>query len=468
MNIRVLLVSTDVVGQAMAGPGIRAWELARALAPRFEVTLAVPGTSDRDPAGFRLLSYAWGQPGALRAALAAADVLDGQGCVFEAHPELLATGLPLAIDLYDPLLIEGLDLYASADLATAEARHARYQALTDAQLRRGDFFFCATEAQRDYWLGALTAAGRITPALARAADRDLRMLIDLVPSGIPVDPPAPGAPALRGVHPAIGRDDVLFLWAGGLWDWFDPLVLVRAAAAVAADCPRLRIGFFAGARPNPLGEPFTTRKRAEAQALAAELGVFGRSVIFLDAWVPYDARGAYLAEADAGVSAHLPGVETHFAFRTRMLDYVWARLPVICTAGDSLGEAYARAGAGLLVPPHDPEAWATALRRLYADAGLRAACRAAADRLADQLTWPEVARPLAAFCEAPRRSPAALPIIDQRITAFEQVLAQREAQIADLSARAAWLEGQARAARRALDAVANGRVMRILRHFGRK
>ncbi len=39
-----------------------------------------------------------------------------------------------------------------------------------------------------------------------------------------------------------------------------------------------------------------------------------RSVIFLEQWVPYAERGAYLAEADVGVSAHLAGVETHFAF----------------------------------------------------------------------------------------------------------------------------------------------------------
>ena len=28
---------------------------------------------------------------------------------------------------------------------------------------RGDFFVCASERQRDYWLGMLAAEGRITP-----------------------------------------------------------------------------------------------------------------------------------------------------------------------------------------------------------------------------------------------------------------------------------------------------------------
>ena len=41
----VLIVSHDVVGARMAGPGIRYWELGRVLAQHCRVTLAVPGLS---------------------------------------------------------------------------------------------------------------------------------------------------------------------------------------------------------------------------------------------------------------------------------------------------------------------------------------------------------------------------------------------------------------------------------------
>ena len=192
-----------------------------------------------------------------------------------------------------------------------------------------------------------------------------------------------------------------------------------------------------------------------------------RAVIFLDEWVPYAARGAYLAEADVGVSAHLPGLETHFALRTRLLDYLWARLPVICTAGDSLGERFAGGGMGGLVPPHDLDGWVAAIRRLHDDPALRAACRAAADSLAAEFTWDRVARPLAAFCARPSRSPSSQPAASERMAELERALAQRDAQVADLEARAAWLEDQAHAARRELAAVQNGRLMRLLRWLSR-
>lgn len=423
---RILFVSTDLVGPAMAGPGIRAWELAHALARHCQVTLAAPDRA-APPASTAVHTrpYRLGQAGALDAALAQADVVVGQGFVFEQHPELLACDLPLAIDMYDPLIIEGLALYAGADLAAAEAQHARYQALTEAQLRRGDFFFCATAAQRDYWLGALTGVGRITPASVRATDRALLQLIDLVPSGIDPTPPQLAAPALRGTHPALGPDSVIALWAGGLWDWFDPQIVVRAVAALRDECPTLRLVFFAGARPNPHGAPFTTHNHAEAQALAAELGLLDRSVVFLERWVPYAERGALLADADIGVSAHLPGIETHFAFRTRLLDYLWARLPVVSSTGDSLGAGLAQAGCATLVPPHDLAGWVAALRQLALDPARRQAMRTAAERYAGEWVWEKIAQPLAQFCAEPYRIPSSTPAADWRVAALEAALAER-------------------------------------------
>ena len=61
------------------------------------------------------------------------------------------------------------------------------------QLRAGDCFLCATERQRDMYLGALLAAGGVAPALADA-DPTLRGLLRVVPFGLPGEPPAPTPP----------------------------------------------------------------------------------------------------------------------------------------------------------------------------------------------------------------------------------------------------------------------------------
>ncbi len=35
-------------------------------------------------------------------------------------------------------------------------------------------------------------------------------------------------PAIKGVVPGIGPDDKVILWGGGIYNWFDPLTLLRA------------------------------------------------------------------------------------------------------------------------------------------------------------------------------------------------------------------------------------------------
>jgi len=56
----------------------------------------------------------------------------------------------------------------------------------------------------------------------------------------------------------------------------------------------------------------------------------------------------------------------------------------------------------------------------------------------------------------------------QQVSELQRALAQREARIVDLEARARWLDEQSRAARRALAAVENGRMLRILRWLSTK
>jgi hypothetical protein len=146
------------------------------------------------------------------------------------------------------------------------------------------------------------------------------------------------------------------------------------------------------------------RMAAETQALADELGLTGTHVFFNEGWVDYDDRQNYLLESDVGVSTHLDHVETAFSFRTRVLDYVWASLPVVATAGDALAELIELEALGISVPPGDVDALEAALFRLLDDSELRARCREQLARVAPRYHWSETLRPLVEFCRAPRRA----------------------------------------------------------------
>jgi glycosyltransferase involved in cell wall biosynthesis len=143
-----------------------------------------------------------------------------------------------------------------------------------------------------------------------------------------------------------------------------------------------------------------------AVRLAEELGVRDRTVFFNFGWVPYAERAAYLLEADVGVSAHLETVEARFAFRTRVLDYLWARLPVVATRGDALADLVRDRGLGHTVDYGDVDGWAAAVESLLDAAdGERAARRAAFGAARAEFLWPRVVEPLARLVSGPPSPP---------------------------------------------------------------
>jgi len=143
----------------------------------------------------------------------------------------------------------------------------------------------------------------------------------------------------------------------------------------------------------------------DAVALADELGLAGTNVFFNKDWVEYGDRQNYLLEADIGVSTHLDHVETEFSFRTRLLDYLWASLPIVATSGDSLAALIETSAIGLTVPPGDVDALEDALFRLLDDEELNRSCRTAIERVVPRYQWSTVLEPLLEFCRAPSRAP---------------------------------------------------------------
>jgi hypothetical protein len=117
--------------------------------------------------------------------------------------------------------------------------------------------------------------------------------------------------------------------------------------------------------------------------------------------VPYDQRARYLVEADLGVSTHCDHLETHFSFRTRMLDYIWAGLPIVCTRGDFFAGVVESRGAGLTVPPGDVTALSRAIADLLDDPAKTTDARARLQALREELRWSTVVAPLARYCAQP-------------------------------------------------------------------
>jgi glycosyltransferase involved in cell wall biosynthesis len=391
----VLVVTLDVLAERMAGPAIRAWQLAEQLSREHEVVLASTKPLGLPPG---VLDVRHAEADGLVELVEWCEVLVFQGFVLQQYPFLAREDRIVIVDAYAPLYLEQLE-QAKALGPVAHAHVVRGGVDTiNAQLARADFVMCASEKQRDLWLGTLGALGRINPS-TYTDDPTLRRLVDVVPFGLPATPPRRLAPAVKGVVPGIGVADHLVLWGGGVYEWFDPLTLLRAMALLADERPDIKLFFLGLVHPNPdVGE---MDMAGAARRLSGDLGLTGKTVFFNETWVPYGRRGDYLLEADVAVSTHLDHVETAFSFRTRVLDYLWAAAPMVLTRGDALGDLVGERGAGLVVPPADPEALRNALLAVLEPTQARR-CSEVARQLARQYEWEHAARPLLEWMAAAR------------------------------------------------------------------
>lgn len=386
---RLLIICPDQTGPRMAGTAIRSVEIARALARDVDVTLAVPDGSARLPGD--LVQVRVPSESALPPLVAAADVV-----LIAGRAELMtAIRKPLVVDLYDPFIFSDLEFYGEG-YTRSGGRPLLALRWLQHHLANGDLFLCASAVQRSFWLGMLAAAGRLNRA-NYAADHGFDELLAVVPFGISETRPAHDRQVAKGVIPGIDAGDKVVLWAGGLWNWFDPLVLIRAMHALRERRPDVKALFLGVRHPNPAIGAMEMADRA--RALARDLGLEGRSVFFVD-WVPYDDRQNYLLESDVGVSLHQPGVEAQFAFRTRVLDYLWAGLPMLLSRGDELAALVEAHRLGRLVPEGDADAVRDALVALLdAPADPDREARLAAVRA--DLAWSRVVAPLRRFCARP-------------------------------------------------------------------
>lgn len=394
MSVRpaVLVVAPAGTGDRPGGTGIRALELARALSGVAEVSLAVEGDAPATVAGLPCTAFARNQPGALEAPARAADVVVATPHWPRVTHILRRSGARLVFDLYVPEALELLPGFPGqrGSLRRVLGEYA-VDRLVDA-LRTGDQFICASERQRDLWLGVMLAERLLDPA-RHDHDPSLRSLIGVVPFGIPEEPPEEGRSA-RDRFEAIGPRDEVILWNGGIWPWLDAPTAIRAMPALLEQRPSARLVFMGAAHQVP-----AQRATEQAVAVAEDLRLLGTHVLFNDEWVPYADRGGWLLDAACAVSCHRDQPETRFSFRTRLLDCLWARLPVVCTAGDDLGDLVERRELGGVAPAEDPAAVAAELARVLADG--REAYTGRLAEAAGEYTWPRVAATLAEMIRVP-------------------------------------------------------------------
>jgi glycosyltransferase involved in cell wall biosynthesis len=406
---RVALLSSEPIRPRMAGIGIRYLEFARRLAAAGLETVLLSPAAAAESAGLTLPGVELCRYDSRRLAeqLTGCHAAVAQGQLAN-DLVLAAPELPAALDLYDPWMVENLAYLSTLGLDPYRNDHATWLL----QMSRGDFFLCSSEDQRAFYLGFLTALGRVNPELV-ARDPDLRSLIDVVPFGVPEELP-PYRPYLPPRPP--GEKRLLF---GGLYDWYDPWTLLAALDGSDGALDRHGWVLLLIHNPNP-GTP--QHLFGEVEAWCRRRGWWGTRVRAIE-WAPVERRYDLLRDVDLLVAPHRPSLETRLSLRTRFLDALAAGCPVVTTEGGAMSRLLRDHGAGWVVPPGDAVALAGAIGEALGAgggpappaaggsappaAGLSAppaaAWRQGAAALLASFRWEQALAPLLRFCREPRR-----------------------------------------------------------------
>ncbi|MDQ2785423.1 MAG: hypothetical protein M3Y58_10530 [Chloroflexota bacterium] len=428
---RLLIITGEPVGPLMSETALRAWELATVLAREFRTTLAAPAPVPSDSPGFFIAAIPPASEGyaALTDLIRAHDVIVAQALPLPALPAGEMAEKYLVVDLCRPWIIEHLEAHHARQPADEQSWLARDLIAINGLLAAGDFFICPAETQRAFWLGALAHTGRLTETVYSRAP-DGRALIDVVPYGIPTQPPPKQTKALKGAMPGIGPNDFVALWGGGLWHGLDPLVLIHATARLRdVDYP-IRAVMLDTPPPATLdgGGPALPSLRDIVRQRSDELRLTGTHVFFPDGPVPYAERVEYLLEADVSISLQRSSLEARFAFRTPVLDALWAGIVPVASDGDTMADLLRGYDAGRVVPPGDDAALAVTLANLIDNPYERRLLAARGHALGQLFTWEMVAQPLVAFCHQPTKG-ARVPgfiaaDLQERVNELERTLFQ--------------------------------------------
>jgi glycosyltransferase involved in cell wall biosynthesis len=302
----------------------------------------------------------------------------------------LRTETPRFLDLPGDLAAEAqLRGERDGDAAVRDAL-----AVLSLALSAGDAFGVVGPSQRMALLGQLGLAGRLTGA---SVAEDPVLVVPVACDG----PPAPAPWPDGGLQ---------VLWWGSYNTWMDGATLLAGLERAAARSAELRFVATGGSVPGhdeATYPEFWARARSSPAALRlTDLGRVSRT-----------AALKALRESHVVVCISRACVEAELGSRLRVVEALAHGRAVVMTDLGDLARDVRQAEAGLVVPPGDALALASALLRLAEDRGMLEACGRRARRLWEERFRPEVAsRHFREWLAEPRpwpRSVLAAPAAEQ-------------------------------------------------------
>ena len=377
---RVLIISGDVLplsGFPTTGAGLRAWGLGKGLESRgHEVLFSMPALYlDKGPSVPKAIAeFAWHIGGVGRVIRKACpDIV--VFCHWPAVQVPQKLEIPTVLDFHGPHLLE-------REIQGYSTRAANIQEKLTA-IRKADFFTCAGEWQRLYFLSWLITAG-------------IQVTDDVIAS-IPISF-SPDLPE----HEWSGGEPV-FVYGGVFLPWQDPTAGLRVLIRTMEAKERGILKFFGGRHP---GYADLIGNLEHFEALERELERSSR--VHRMGLVSHDELIETYRRAHVALDVMARNPERELAFTTRTVEYLWCGLPVIYHDYAELSGLIREYQAGWVVNPADEAQIRAAVEEaLDCPEEVRRRGENAQRLVRERLTWDRTIEPLDTFCRNPwQREPA--------------------------------------------------------------
>jgi glycosyltransferase involved in cell wall biosynthesis len=228
----------------------------------------------------------------------------------------------------------------------------------------GDFLLTTTERQRYYLLGLLAASKRLSVPGAVRNDEKLIHVIRISPPNS-----APPSAAVPKDVPQIAK----IIIAGATSPWYTYESIVEGLKILRQACHTAFRVYFVGHNPKVRNAQERVREVIERAGLGEQCTFTGP--------VPYDLRCEYYEGGVAGIVPVSAKIEAELSARARVVDCLWAGLPVVTPGQDEYSQLAVASGAGFVYEPADPSSFASVLGRLLEDPALVSIARARARQL---------------------------------------------------------------------------------------
>jgi len=377
---RILVFCSDVLplkGMATSGGGLRSWQIVQGLAAHgLEVVYSMPETC------YLSRTFREHIPQEARENLWTSRNQDE--VIQKVKPDVIILtkpalkswhkkyDIPLVIDFHGPDLIEAEQMFKGFEPSIRVQRSiAKLRTVAEA-----DFFTCAGNRQRHYFMAFLILAG------VALEDLDIHVM--------PV--------AMSGELPQHRTDleDRFIIFAGGFYPWLNPMPALLDLADCLGRLGGLTLQIFGGIHG-------TNPEEKRVFDLFKEKMERNPHVTF-HGTVSRDELMTWYQRACAAFEIMPWNAERELAFTTRTVEFLWAGLPVIYNDYAELSELIGQYEAGWLVPPGNVPALEKVVKLVAEDsAALQRASENAQRLVREKLTYDKVIGPLATFCQHPRR-----------------------------------------------------------------